>query len=200
MTTRTLIRWGGLVSILFGAVFAISAIINVNGRTVPGMWLALAGLVLVVFAMIALYAAQVERSGVPGLLGFVLTMVGATLSPIGAFAILARVSGLDANREVIRFFNTSPLGLIANFGFGLGLIVFGLATFRANVLPRYAGLLLALGSLIAFVADIAGLPPVAGAIAFVLVGAGFAWMGWALFSRKPEMAEQAKPALSNAQV
>ena len=72
MKTQNLIRWGGLVTIVAAALLVIGGISSLNGRTVVGQWFTIAGFVVLVFAMMTLYGAQVERSGVLGVVGFVL--------------------------------------------------------------------------------------------------------------------------------
>ena len=136
MKTQNLIRWGGLVTIVAAILAVIGGLSGINGRTVAGQWLSIASFVLLVFAMMALYAAQVERSGVLGLVGYALTVVGATIIPIFQFAVFARVSGVDPERTLVQFFNATPLGLIGPMGFILGLVLFSMATIRARVFPR----------------------------------------------------------------
>lgn len=75
------------------------------------------------------------------------------------------------------------MGLFLFGGFLLlvvGFVLFGLATWRARVLPRWAGLLVVAGVLIDFAAGFAfgGSPPLP--VGIVLASAGFAWMGYAL--------------------
>ena len=196
MKTQNLIRWGGLVTIVAAILLVIGGMSSLNGRTVVGQWFTIAGFVVLVFAMMALYGAQVERSGVLGVVGFVLTVLGATLIPIFQFAVLARVSGVDPDSAVVQFFNATPLGLIGPISFILGLIVFSIATFRARVLPRWAGVLLGVGAVV-FLSGGAesGLFLILGSVGLVAIALGLAWMGWALWSGKGEVAGQAKPAM-----
>ena len=70
MNTQNLIRWGGLVTIVAAILLVIGGLSSLNERTVIGQWFSIAGSVVLVFAMMALYGAQVERSGVLGLIGF----------------------------------------------------------------------------------------------------------------------------------
>ncbi len=195
MKTQTLIRWGGLVTIAAAILLVIGALGSLNGRTVVGQWFSIAGFVVLVFALMALYAAQAERSGVLGLVGFVLTVLGATLIPIFQFSALARVAGVDPERKVVQFFNSTPLGLIGPLGFALGLIVLGIATFRAGVLPRWAGLLLSVGAVLSFLGGDSGIFLIAGLVGVLAVSLGLAWMGWALWSGKGEMVVPPKPAM-----
>lgn len=195
MKTQNLIHWGSLVTIGAAILLVIGGLGSLNGRTVVGQWFSIAGFAVLVFAMMVLYLAQAERSGVLGLIGFALTVLGATLIPIFQFAVLARVAEVDPERKVVQFFNSTPLGLIGPIGFVLGLIVFGIATFRARVLPRWAGLLLSVGAVLGLVGGESGITTIIGAVGGLAVSLGLAWMGWALWSGKGEMAGQAKPAM-----
>jgi len=195
MKTQTLIRWGGLITIAAAVLLVVGGLASLNGRTVVGQWFSIAGFVVLVFATMALYAAQAERSGVLGLVGFILIILGATLIPIFQFAVLARVAEVDPDRKVVQFFNATPLGLIGPIGFVLGLIAFGIATFRTRVFPRWAGLLLSVGAVLGLVGGESGIMAIIGVVGVLAISLGLAWMGWALWSGKGEMAGQAKPAM-----
>jgi hypothetical protein len=77
----------------------------------------------------------------------------------------------------------------------LGGLLFGIATFRAGILPRWAGALLAVGCVLGPAAILLPLdlqPKVA-----IPVGAALAWLGYALWSTRPEAARlvpQTSPA------
>src|ERR687897_1810277 len=74
---------GGLASAAAGILMLVGHVLNLGGDpvygTVPGASSVLTAHVLLVFALVALYAAQAERSGVPGVLGMVLGVAGTTL-------------------------------------------------------------------------------------------------------------------------
>jgi hypothetical protein len=195
MSTQTLLRGGGLVTIVAAILLVITRVTSLTERTVVGQWFAIAYFVVLVFAMASVYGAQSARSGILGLVGYVLTVLGATLIPIFQFAVLARVAGVDPDRAIVQFFNSTPLGLIGPFGFGLGLLVFGVATFRAGVLPRWAGVVLGIGSIVSFFGGNSGLLLIIGAVGDVAIAVGFAWMGWVLLSGRGEMAMRASPAM-----
>jgi hypothetical protein len=64
----------------------------------------------------------------------------------------------------------------------LGGLLFGVATFRAGILPRWAGALLAIGTVLAPIARLlrnASQPKVA-----VPAGVALAWLGYALWSER----------------
>ena len=67
----------------------------------------------------------------------------------------------------------------------LGGLLFGIATFRAGILPRWAGVLLAAGTLLAPIAKL--LPNASQPKTAIPVGLALAWLGYALWSeRRPQ--------------
>ena len=76
----------------------------------------------------------------------------------------------------------------------LGGLLFGIATFRARILPRWAGILLAVGTTFAPVAAL--LPPEYEPKVAVPVGLALVWLGYALWSERREQA--AEPILARA--
>jgi hypothetical protein len=70
------------------------------------------------------------------------------------------------------------------FAFFFGLILFGLATMRAGVFPRWAGLLLIAGDVVFAAGDLAGpAAPMVFVLGAALTCAGFVWLGLALLTR-----------------
>ena len=85
MSSSGLVRLGGgLASIVAGVLLLLGHVLNLGGDpeygTVLGSSSVLAAHILLVFALVALYAAQVERSGSPGVFGMVLSVIGTTLA------------------------------------------------------------------------------------------------------------------------
>ena len=78
----------------------------------------------------------------------------------------------------------------------LGGLLFGIATFRAGILPRWAGVLLAVGTVLAPVAAL--LPNASQPKMAMPVGLALAWLGYALWSERraqtsePDSREMAK--------
>jgi hypothetical protein len=67
-----------------------------------------------------------------------------------------------------------------------GPLLFGIATIRARVLPRWAGALLILGAVLVPVGAV--VPPEYQPRIMVPVGLALAWLGYALFSERREKA------------
>jgi hypothetical protein len=89
----------------------------------------------------------------------------------------------------------SPAFIVAMLvlGYILGYILFGVASMRAGVLPRWAGLMLIIGSSFFLISE-TGL--VGGTLSHVIVtvgdvmfGLGLAWMGYTLWSEKRDLAK-----------
>jgi hypothetical protein len=78
------------------------------------------------------------------------------------------------------------LWTLTGFLYILGGLLFGIATFRAGILPRWAAGLLAVGSLLARVAAL--LPPEQEPKVAVPVGVALVWLGYALWSERREQA------------
>jgi hypothetical protein len=80
--------------------------------------------------------------------------------------------------------------LVNGLFYMVGGLLFGIATFRANVLPRWAGALLALASVLPIVLS-SFVPHPYDRIFAVPVGLALAWMGYALWSgRRAQVAER----------
>jgi hypothetical protein len=71
----------------------------------------------------------------------------------------------------------------------LGSLLFGIATFRARVLSRWAGGLLALGALLI---PVGALVPAEyqPEVALIPIGLAFSWLGYALFSDRREKSSE----------
>ena len=166
--------------------------------------LAIAMCFLGILGMAGLYARQAEKTGWLGLAGFLLFSLWfafilgfsfvetfilpplATEAPtfvegfLGMFTSTASEMNLGALPTIWTL--TAPLYM-------LGGLLFGIATFRAGILPRWAGVLLVIGTALAPVAGLLPLehqPKVA-----VPVGLALAWLGYALWSERREQAANA---------
>lgn len=151
-----------------------------------------AGLILAVPAYITLYSAQSQSVGKLGFAGFVMTVFGSIIYSGPIFVLLAGTSGVATWHDVWGFAmgNVLPLGATI---FLLGSILFGIATRRANAIPRHAGLLLSIGATIWLVAFYIPVP-FSLSIANVLTAAALIWMGASLYPRNQITAVQVQRA------
>ena len=187
MSLENLVRTGGgLTSAGAGLLLLLGHILDLGGDpefgTVLGGSLVLTAHVVLVFALVALYAAQAEESGLLGILGMVLSVVGTTLVSGVVLIEIAGASGAEAD-AVLRAGLTSALALLGGLAFLMGLILFGAATMRAGVFPRWAGLLLIVGDVVFGAGSFAG----AAATIFEILGAlitcaALMWLGLSLLS------------------
>ncbi len=171
-------------------------------------------LLLIALGLMGLYARQLEKVGVPGLIGFIMTFVGSTLTAgtlifidVVVFPFLAArgLDWLDTPNGALR--TSSAFQLAAGPGalsLLLGLPLFAVATLRARVLPRWGSWLVILSiplgivtGVFIFIIGAASqeiLQTLFGSV-FSVIGLGLAAWGWALWSEKTEMVAQAKPAI-----
>jgi hypothetical protein len=106
----------------------------------------------------------------------------ATAAPTFAAGFL----GIFTGSAEMNFGVLAALWGLSDALFALGGLVFGIATFRARILPRWAGGLLVVGTALAPVAALLPLehqPKVA-----LPVGLALAWLGYALWSERREHA------------
>ena len=167
-----------------------------------------------VLGLAGLYARQVEKAGWLGLIGFLLFSVWMTL--VGFFSYI-EAAILPHLASEFPPFVTSFLGMFSgipsevNLGvmptmwnistpmFILGSLLFAIATFRAGILPRWAAVLLALGSLMV---PVGALVPteLQAKIIMIPMGLGIAWMGYALLTERRAPASEPCPDLGSPQL
>ena len=163
------------------------------------MLVTLIGELLLVLGLPGIVARQVQHAGRLGIVGFALMYIGEflfTSYDVTALLVspwLAQVAPLLARNGPP---SLSVFFLIAGILFSLGGILLGIVTMRAEVLPRWAGLLLIIGVLLNIVdAPLSGtLGSVVGIISFLLFALAVGWMGYALWRAKGEARRQ--PSLS----
>ncbi len=193
MASDNLVRTGGgLASAAAGILLLLGHLLDLGGDseygTVLGGTLVLAAHLALVFGLVALWAAQAGRSGLLGALGMVLGVVGTTLVCGVVLVEIAGTSGADVD-AVLGAGIPALLALIGGLSFLVGLVLFGIATMRAGVFPRLAGLLLIAGDVVFGLGSFAG----SAATIFEILGAAITcaalvWLGASLLSRSGAMA------------
>ncbi len=207
ITSSKVIRWAGLAPIGAGIIYiAIQPFhpLDVFSSVTTAQWAIVHYLSIVMdmlgmLGIAAIFARQVEKSGRLGLVGYLLFslfwalslafhFIEAFIEPVLASLAPKFVEGLL--EMVTNAPNTVNLGafptvymLAGLVGYVLGGLLFGIATFRAGVLPRWAGALLALGTI---------LPPFLSSVVHhpydrffaVPVGLALIWLGTALFTER----------------
>ncbi|MCC7446105.1 MAG: hypothetical protein IT324_01750 [Anaerolineae bacterium] len=205
ITTTTLIRWAGLAAVAAGAVFAGIQPIHppdVLSSVTTSAWsiimpLKVAMCLLFLVGITGLYARQVKEAGWLGLVGFLLFSLSLALNLAFIFAesfivpLLATTAptfvdgffGIFNGHPVETNLGTLPaLYALTGLLYMLGGLLFGIATFRANVLPRWAAGLLAIVSVLTPAAAL--FPHELQRLAGMPVGIALAWLGYALWSER----------------
>ena len=221
LTGSKLIRWAGLAAVVAGVIFAgiqpihppdvVASVTTRAWAIITPVKTAMAFLFLI--GITGLYARQVKKAGWLGLAGFILLSLSWALNlafifaetfilpPLAAVApqfvdgLLAVVSG-----------RTSEVGLgalpalfaIVGVLYMLGGLLFGIATFRAGLLPRWAAGLLAVAAALTPAAAL--LPHHLQRFAAVPVGLALAWLGFALWSEQRETASEPVPGSVSPQL
>jgi hypothetical protein len=201
MTAQTVMRLGGLTAIAAGVLMPVGITLRLNGQPFVGQSVLFVGLTVLVFGLIGLYAVQAERAGKLGLAGFSLAITGRVLTAPIAFAWLATFGGLkEAHALVMYAWGVIPILHVAILASDIGAALFGIATVRAAILPRWAGIALILAGLLDIVAEYTD-PMLAIAYPLIVAtfGAALVGMGWHVVSgRIWQSAAPARRTLSAA--
>ncbi len=222
ITAASLIRWAGLSALVAGICFVVLGLLhppNVLSSVTTTRWaivhsLALAMSLFGLLGMMGLYARQVKEAGWLGLAGFLLLSLWLVLIlPFTFFEVfflpLLATEAPTFAEGFLRIFTGSATEI--NFGvlaalwklsgvlLLLGGLLFGIATFRAGILPRWpAGPFAVAGPVSALLAAL--LPHPLDRLAAVPMGLGLAWLGYALWSERREHASEPVPGMAIPQV
>jgi hypothetical protein len=221
LTGAKLIRWSGLAAVLAGIIFAVIQPIHplevVANVTTPA-WALITSFktamcLLFLLGLTGMYARQVNKAGWLGLAGFLLLFLTWTLQaafvfaeafilPLLATAAPAFVDAVLGNlaRGQASAVDLGALPLIYALGvtvpYMLGGLVFGLATLRAGILPRWAGGLLAVTATLTPLAALA--PHNIQRLAAIPMGLALATLGYALWAERRAPAADPAPAQASA--
>jgi hypothetical protein len=201
ISNDNLLRLAGLAAVLAGICYVLVGLLhpaNVAASVTTTRWqvvhvLACAMCFFGLLGMAGLYARQAVKTGWLGLAGYLLLSLWLTLvmgfSFVEAFILPHLASAVPTFvHSWMSMFNgpagTYDLGILptlwtstAPMYIGGGLL-FGVATFRAGILPRWAGALLAVSVALAPVAAL--LPNASQPKIAVPFGVALAWLGFAL--------------------
>jgi len=182
-------RWSGILLIAGAALLGL-AIVIISLRPVMGVALPQGASLLLLLASIflllslpAMYARQANAAGWLGITGYGLLQTGMVVLVLSAAPALLFPTLQPEPGENLVFF------LLA-IAFTLGLLLTGIATVRADIFPRGAGILLLAATagffFVFFIAEF--LTPLAGqlgsAIFGILLALALAWIGMALWIGK----------------
>jgi hypothetical protein len=221
ITAANLIRWAGVSAMVAGIIFAgiqpihppdVLASVNTSAfiiitslKTV----MCLFGL----FGIAGLYARHVEQTGWLGLAGYLLLTIFYAVQMCYAFA---EPLILPLLTTVAPTFVESVMGMASGAGgpmhlgafeviyrsvsvlYLLGLLLFGIALFRARILSRWAAALLAVSGPLAIIMSL--LPHQIARLAAMPMGFALIWLGYALWSERRERAAEAVPGRASPQL
>ncbi len=218
VTKVNLIRLAGLSALIAGLCYVIVGVFhpaNVPSSVTTTQWatvhvFACAMSFFGVLGLAGIYARQAVKSGWVGLVGFVMlsawfvlimgfSFVEAFVLPHSAAVSPAFIAGwmgmFNGDSSTINLGALPTLWTLSGPLYILGGLLFGIATFRARILPRGAALLLALGTALAPVAKLLSLP--AQPKIAIPTGLALAWMGYALMTeRQTSSAQLDDPAIT----
>lgn len=208
ITTSKLIQWSGLAAMAAGILYIVVQVIHPTdmlSAVTTSQWaithyLSFAMDLLALVGITGLYAGQVDESGWLGLSGYLLfslfwaftaafhfietfiSPVLATVSPQFVESLLGIVSGHTGE---VNLGALPTVYLLTGLLYMLGGLLFGIATFRAGILSRWAAGLLSVGIVLPVLGSSLVQHPFDRIFA-VPVGLGLAWLGYALFSENRE--------------
>ena len=216
MSSSTVIRLSGLAALVgFVDVAVIDAVypftfpdtVALSIATVSDTWFVLhllyiIALLIGLVGLLGLYARQAEKTGVLGLIGVLMIFFGFGLLfawewmetliwPVLAQTAPRLLDHPDQNlNQALTASQTIHWLLIS-----VGLILFGVATLRASVLPRGAAVLVLAGMVVALVVNVVGVEvPLVAAVSGPLPTLGLAWMGYAVWSHGGTTASSPAPS------
>jgi hypothetical protein len=168
MTPQSIGRWVGPVSLFAASMIIVSQGVHLALGLAMGAQpadtvlhsvkyaFALIATIALLFALTGLYLRQADAAGRLGLVGFVLAFIGTVLVAgdwwFESF-IVPQIAAVAPQVMTGAITGSMVVGGVATFVlFALGWTIFGVATFRANVYPRPAAVLLTIGGVIGILA------------------------------------------------
>jgi hypothetical protein len=221
VTAPSLIRWSGLAALVAGIIFALIQPIHppdVLSSVASGAWTIIISLkfamcLLFLLGIAGIYARQVDEAGWLGLAGFLLLILfwwletGYVFTELFILPVLAN-SAPQFVESFLGIVNpASPVemnigALPAAYGllgilYLLGGLLFGIATLRAHILPRWPAGLLAVAAVLTPAAAL--LPHDVQRLAAIPVALAIAWLGYALLSERRAQAPDPAPGRGSPQ-
>ncbi len=219
MSTNTLYRLSGgglfLGALLAALGYLMKPVVGhdlslyFNPLYQPSSLMTFSGAILMLLCLPGMYAYQASSAGKFGLASFIIAYLGLIVLEVGMGLLYAFVPPLLASNPATSFLISQPRGggfegqlgsaflvffLIGLLGSNLGGLLYGIATFRARVYPRWAAMLTFGGVILGFLLSLLN-SPLIGDRPIILMLAGFAWCGLSLWTRQDTV-----PAPSSAAI
>jgi hypothetical protein len=200
MKSTSLFQLGGIAVLLSAILTGIGRLIYfLSGQPdlpfTPDLWRGIVAGALMVLGVGALFARQSQQGGLLGLIGYVF-IVSANIYFVASDAIgLGVAAGVISYEEIAQIPSYALADSILPWVWVAGLLAFGTSIYRAQVFPKYAGLLLLLVGLI---------QPLAGLLAFtrpiyaVCYVVAWTWLGWELYAKAGMQKDEQQPARRGA--
>lgn len=147
---------------------------------------------LLAMGAVGVYTRQKDRLGKAGKAGFLLAFAGFGLAFVASIAVV--VVGLTVGDEAtlgVLDALAHPLPMLL---YTIGSLLFGIATYRAGMLPRPAAAMVAVGPGLLFATFSAGLKTWEPLVPMFMIGLGWAWLGHALLSERKKGVPESQPA------
>jgi hypothetical protein len=221
VTTPNLIRAAGLSAVVAGTIFAVIQPIHppdVLASVNTSAFIIITTLktimsILGLYGVVGIYARQVEKTGWLGLAGYLLISLFyavqlpfsfaepfilpllTTQAPQFVSGILGLASGApsEVSLGALPAIYMSVAAL-----YMLGTLLFGIATFRARILSRWAAGLLALSGPLSIILKMLGHP--IDRMAAVPMGIALAWLGYSLWSERREKVSESVSGMGSPQL
>jgi hypothetical protein len=203
VTTPKLIRWAGLSAMMAGIIFAAIQPVNLPVNSSIFIIITSFKTSISIFGLLGitgLYARQVEATGWQGLVGYLLLTIYyavqmcilfieptilpllTTVAPTFVESVMQLSSGVGAPTNLG---GLTTIYTAASILYVLGSLLFGLAMFRARILPRWTAALFAIsGPLSGTMFTL--LPYQLVQLTSIPIGTAMVWLGYALFSERRE--------------
>jgi hypothetical protein len=177
MKTSDLYRWSGITGIATGVV-------NVIVELLPegiGQPLEMLANILGLWVLAALYLRQRAASGVFGFIAYVIQSFGMVLVIGFLFTQAFVFSGLDVAQRAAVLAGSAGIATVIGLALTtIGAILFGIASWRAGLFPKWAAFLLMIGFVIVPIG--AASAQIVKSIGEVVLSAGLIGMSYVLFS------------------
>jgi hypothetical protein len=206
MVNQKLIRWSAIAWLLSALTGIISVFLvpsdYAKNAVLSSLWTPIHAILtisymLFVFGLVGVYLALAEKAGRLGSIGFVLTFFSTLmlLAQVIVSTWILPVIAQQPNAPKTAFEMLDPAGPLAAFSSVIfavyvpaviGLFLLGVAIMRAGVLPRWAGLLLIIGTVLDLAILIGAPGELIVKLGDVVFDVGKIWIVYALWSHKGE--------------